>query len=91
MPSLLSKSTLQIKIGTILGKGGFCIKSWECSGEDHMDRFRPEYCNSRQVFEQQRDEGHFCTQGQVKDQRVQGHQQYNNFSFFILTNFIYLS
>ena len=32
-------SSLQSKIGRILGKGGFHIKSWECSGEDGVSKY----------------------------------------------------
>ena len=32
-------SVLQNKIGKILGKGGFHIKSWECSGEDKASKY----------------------------------------------------
>ena len=32
-------SALQSKIGRILGKGGFHIKSWECSGEDGVSKY----------------------------------------------------
>ena len=32
-------SVLQDKIGKILCEGGFCIKSWECSGEDGASKY----------------------------------------------------
>ena len=30
---------IQTKISSILGKGGFFIKEWECSGEDGVSKY----------------------------------------------------
>ena len=30
---------LQVEINNILQKGGFCVKSWECSGEDGVSKY----------------------------------------------------
>ena len=37
--SISELSALQDKIEKILGKGGFQIKSWECSGEEGVSKY----------------------------------------------------
>ena len=37
--SCSESKVLQVEINNILQKGGFCIKSWECSGEDGVSKY----------------------------------------------------
>ena len=38
--SCSESKVLQVENNNILQKGGFCIKSWECSGDDGVSKYR---------------------------------------------------